>query len=93
MNPITYSLNHDRNASEKYYPDIADFTDEVLLRARETIEPYARELHLYIGTCQLEPARTIEEYVFELINFGGRTPERLWQFGLLHTAPWQHWRN
>ena len=61
MIPITYALNIKGSASETYYPDIEEFTDEVLALSRDMLKSLARELHKFIVTYRLEKDRTIEE--------------------------------
>ncbi|HTY36643.1 MAG TPA: DUF116 domain-containing protein [Bacteroidota bacterium] len=68
--PITYSLEADGIPASSYYRDISDFTDVVLEEARDTLEPTARALRSYIQTYQLEEPRSLEEYVFELLDLG-----------------------
>ncbi|RPI04730.1 MAG: DUF116 domain-containing protein, partial [Ignavibacteriae bacterium] len=68
--PITYQLNPNGPAASTYYPAIAEFTNQVLERAENSIFSIAREYRQYIIEYELEDPRTNEEYVYELLNFG-----------------------
>jgi uncharacterized protein len=70
MNPITYQLNLNGPAAATYYPAIAEFTDQVLMKAEESIISIVRAYRHYLIEYELENPRTPEEYLFELLNFG-----------------------
>lgn len=70
MDVITYSLRAGENNSETYYQEVRKFSDEVLLKASDSITPLALEYMNYIRTYKLEDVRKIEEYILELISFG-----------------------
>jgi uncharacterized protein len=70
MEPITYMLKPKSQTVESYYPQIARFTNQVLSHARTFIVPIAREFRDYIIRYELEKPRTMEEYVFELLDMG-----------------------
>jgi hypothetical protein len=70
MEPITYTLKPKSQTAESYYPQIARFTNQVLSHARTFIVPIAREFRDYIIRYELEEPRTMEEYVFELLDMG-----------------------
>lgn len=67
---ITYSLRGKHPDSEKYYRDIAHFTDQVLKESEGKVRPIAEEFRNRVSTDQLEPPRTVEEYVLELLMLG-----------------------
>ena len=68
--PITYRLNHNGSAASTYYPVISKFTDQVLAKAEPSIASIARDYRSYIRDFDLEIPRTVEEYIFELLNLG-----------------------
>ncbi len=68
--PITYRLDAEGSSSATYYPDVAAFTDEVLAEAKGCISSLARSYRRYIIEYELENPRALEEYTFELLNFG-----------------------
>ena len=70
MGPITYELNVGGSAAATYYCDIKSFTDEVLAFAEESIAPVARDYRDFIERYKLEELRTLEEYLYELLNLG-----------------------
>lgn len=70
MEPITYTLNPQRHASESYYPQIRQFTDQVLTKAQTGIGLKVKEFRDYLVQYELEDLRTNEEYIFELLDLG-----------------------
>jgi uncharacterized protein len=70
MDPITYKLNPDRSAFSTYYPDIASFTNVVIEKSKDSIMPIARSFRDFLQHSHLEEVRTLEEYVYELLNLG-----------------------
>ncbi|MCX6138000.1 MAG: DUF116 domain-containing protein [Ignavibacteriales bacterium] len=70
MQPITYKLNPGRSAFSTYYLDVASFTDDVLVRSRNTVMPIAESYTDFLKESRLEDYRTVEEYVYELLNLG-----------------------
>jgi hypothetical protein len=70
MEPITYSLKYEQPNSETYYRDVHTFTDEVVLKASDSITPIVTEYMEYLRTYNLEEVREIEEYILELLSFG-----------------------
>jgi uncharacterized protein len=68
--PLTYRLNPSGSAAQPYYPAIAEFTNQVLAKAENSVVSIAREYRRYIINFELENPRSIEEYTFELLNFG-----------------------
>jgi uncharacterized protein len=70
MDPITYKLNLNGSAASTYYPAVAQFTDDVLDLAENTIAPIAQSFRKYIIDYELEDPRSAEEYTYELINLG-----------------------
>ncbi|HCA80628.1 MAG TPA: hypothetical protein DEP53_12945 [Bacteroidetes bacterium] len=68
--PITYDLGLRGQPSLTYYPDVAKFTDLVLARAAPSLIPIAAEYRNFLSTYGLEELRSVEEYTFELLNFG-----------------------
>jgi len=70
MDPITYKLNYNGSASLSYYPAVTAFTDRVIAYAETTITPIAKKYRHYLIGYQLEEPRSIEEYIFELLNLG-----------------------
>jgi len=70
MPPITYKLNPDSASAQSYYRTIAEFTDEVLSQAEDSITPIARAYRHFLMKYKLEQPRSLEEYTFELLNLG-----------------------
>ena len=71
MNPITYKLNLNGSAAAStYYSSIAQFTDDLLEFAGNTITPIAQSYRRYIIEYELEDPRSVEEYTYELLNLG-----------------------
>lgn len=70
MNPITYKLDINGTAHSTYYPAVASFTDDVLREADKSITPIAKRYRNFLIGFRLEEPRTLEEYVFELLNLG-----------------------
>jgi uncharacterized protein len=68
--PITYKLNIDGPAASSYYPAISAFTDQVLLKAENSLALTARIYRWYLIKFELETPRTVEEYIFDLLNLG-----------------------
>lgn len=70
MDPITYKLNLNGSAASTYYPAIAQFTDDLLTHAKNTITPIAQSYRRYIIDYELEDPLSVEEYTYELLNLG-----------------------
>lgn len=70
MDPITYTLRADGQSASSYYYDVRRFTDEVLRRADSFLVPAATNFREFVSTFNLEPVRSVEEYVFELLDMG-----------------------
>lgn len=70
METITYSIKNGNKNSEEYYRNVRTFTDDVLVRAENTIKPIALRFIEYLSTYKLEEIREIEEYILELLSFG-----------------------
>jgi len=70
MNPITYKLNLNGSAASTYYPAISQFTDAMLKFTEHTITPIVTSYRRYIIDYELEDPRSVEEYVYELLNLG-----------------------
>jgi uncharacterized protein len=68
--PLTYQLNHHGPASLTYYPDVKAFTDLVLSKSEDSVASIARSYRRYIADYKLENPRSVEEYIFELLNLG-----------------------
>ncbi len=70
MDPITYKLNYNGSATSTYYPAVAAFTDLVIDYAEYSITPITKKYRHYLIGYRLEEPRSIEEYIFELLNLG-----------------------
>lgn len=70
MQPVTYSLKLDKKDSEHYYLTIRKLTDEVLLKAKDTLLPIVDNYISYLKVYKLEEVREREEYLLELLSFG-----------------------
>lgn len=68
--PITYRLTDRGTTSTSYYSTVSEFTDEVLRHAEESITPIAKKYRIFLIGYRLEEPRSLEEYVFELLNLG-----------------------
>ena len=97
MNTITYSLRADEPRSDRYYRDIAAFTDEVIDRAEQPLGALVTAFRTWV-TAREEP-RTRPEYLYELLALGvfwqvyahralnlGRSPQRV----LSTLSRWRH---
>lgn len=67
---ITYSLKNSHINSDKYYSDIAGFTDEVISNGIEIIGPVISEFKEYIEKNSVETLRSDNEYLLELLTLG-----------------------
>lgn len=70
MDAITYSLKYEGNGSQEYYQTVRHYTDELLIKAKDTLMPMVREFKHYLMEFRLEELREDEEYLLELISFG-----------------------
>lgn len=70
MEVITYSLKDGQNRSDRYYHDIATFTDEVLAEAEGLISMLVEPFQVYLQETGREAPRTHAEYVLELLTLG-----------------------
>lgn len=70
MTPLTYKLDINGSASATYYPAVKTFTDTMLAHAEPTITPIAKKYRNFLIGYRLEEPRSLEEYVFELLNLG-----------------------
>ncbi|MGE5458203.1 MAG: DUF116 domain-containing protein, partial [Methanococcaceae archaeon] len=69
MDAITYSLRCGQNNSQQYYSAVREFTDKVLVKAGDTLEPIAADYIDYLHKYGLEEVRAMEEYILELLSF------------------------
>lgn len=67
---ITYSLKTSDKNSDRYFEDIAAFTDEILLSLGEQLSPVVTDYMNFLSQFGLEELRSREEYLFELLSFG-----------------------
>jgi uncharacterized protein len=67
---ITYALRDGQKYSDKYYRDIADFTDEVLAEIRTKAENLINDYTVFIQKNGFEVLRSFDEYAFELLMLG-----------------------
>jgi hypothetical protein len=67
---ITYSLKNGNGNSHEYYSDVAQFTDNVLSNAENHLTPLVKQFEQHIEQTQLEPLRSSEEYLLELLCLG-----------------------
>jgi hypothetical protein len=65
MNPITYSLRADQRRSDRFYRDIAAFTDEVIARLDQVLGQLVTDVRTHD-----ENPRTGAEYLYELLVLG-----------------------
>lgn len=70
METITYSLRCGEKNSQEYYHTVSSFSDEVLLKSKDSLLPLATEFKDYLKKYKLEEIREDEEYILELISFG-----------------------
>ncbi len=70
MKVITYSLKDTQKNSDRYYQQIADFTDEFLAQAESLVRPLVDRYIDFIATHQIEIPRSFDEYAFELLLVG-----------------------
>lgn len=49
MYTVTYSLRDNKNNSDDYYFDIALFADEILDKAKASLEPFVNEEKIILG--------------------------------------------
>jgi len=68
--PITYRLDINGSATATYYPTVAKFTNQVLSKAENSLALIARIYRWYLIKFELETPRTVEEYIFDLLNLG-----------------------
>lgn len=67
---ITYSLRGDEKRSDRYYREIATFTDDVLAELRSQVAPIVEKFQTFLQENQLEVLRTFDEYAFEFLMLG-----------------------
>jgi len=67
---ITYSLRNGQKKSDKYYRDIAFFSDEVLSEVEEQAGDLINAYMEYIQSAGIEELRAKEEYAFEFLTLG-----------------------
>jgi hypothetical protein len=70
MEIITYSLRNGQRRSERYYQDVAAFTDEVLAEAQVRSGPLVEGFEAYVQQSGRETPCTAPEYTFELLTLG-----------------------
>lgn len=70
MVPITYKLDQEGSASSTYYPSVSEFANILLSHAENSVTPIAKKYRQYLIGYKLEEPRSLEEYVFELLNLG-----------------------
>ena len=70
MQVITYSLRDRQAHSDRYYRDVAAFTDDVLATAEDWIRPLVEAFRCYLEETGREVVRTHPEYVFEVLTLG-----------------------
>ena len=67
---ITYSLRGEQKRSDQYYRDIADFTDEVLLKISNQADDLIIAYMDFLERQEIEKRRGFDEYGFELLMLG-----------------------
>ncbi len=67
---ITYTLRDGQAQSDRYYQDVAAFTDEVLAEAKDRVRPLVEAFQFYLEKTGRETPRTFSEYAFELLTLG-----------------------
>ena len=70
MKVITYSLKDTQKNSDRYYQQVADFTDEFLVQAESLVRPLVDQYIDFIATYQIETPRSFAEYAIELLLVG-----------------------
>lgn len=74
MDVVTYSLKDGEATSDRYYRDVAAFTDEVLADA-VVLHPLVERFEAYLRETGKEAVRSRDEYVFELLML-----DTLWRY-------------
>lgn len=67
---ITYALREGHKHSDRYYRDVADFTDQVLAEAEDQIGTLIETFQTHLQQTGRETPRTHPEYIFELLTLG-----------------------
>jgi len=67
---ITYSLRDRQKRSDRYYLDIASFTDEVLAEIDNLAGTWIDDYRVFVQENQFEEARSFDEYAFEFLMMG-----------------------
>ncbi len=70
MEIITYSLRNGRKQSDRYYQDVATFTDRVLAEAESQLAKLATKFQAHVQQTGHEAPRSCPEYIFELLTLG-----------------------
>jgi hypothetical protein len=69
MDAVTYSLKNGEATSDRYYRDVAAFTDEFLVKAT-LLYPIVEKYQAYLKASGIEAVRSRDEYAFELAMLG-----------------------
>jgi hypothetical protein len=69
MDVVTYSLKDNAQTSDRYYGDVAMFTDEVLAKAKD-MAPIVAAYQEWLKETGRETVRSEDEYAFELLMLG-----------------------
>ena len=67
---ITYSLRAGEKSSDRYYKDVATFTNQVLAQVDQRAQSIVKDFQGYIGQTGREARRSQAEYSFELLTLG-----------------------
>lgn len=70
MDPITYDLRRDARHSDRYYQEIATFTETVVAEAEARLGVLVAGYRRWLAETEREPLRTTPEYLFELLTLG-----------------------
>ncbi len=70
MQIITYSLRTDGTRSDKYFQDVASFTDTVLATGEGLVRLYLDAFWSFIQETHREALRSRAEYLYELLTLG-----------------------
>lgn len=70
LKTITYNLNCENRIHSDYYPVVRAFTEEVMQKAQKDVYPLLNRYKQYIKSNELEPVRSDEEYLYDLLSLG-----------------------